>query len=87
MSQDQTTVSPLWARVVRWLGGYVEAGPLLVAIHDQTTPSDDVVEAFLRLCEALGLQATAAAYLEVPALLRAAEERGRAKGRGEANGF
>jgi hypothetical protein len=55
--------------------------------ENQTTPSDDVAEAFLRLCEALGLQATAAAYLEVPALLRAAEERGRAKGRGEANGF
>jgi len=29
------TVSPGWARVVRWLGGYVEAGPLLVAIHDR----------------------------------------------------
>jgi len=41
-----------------------------------TTAAGDVAEAFLRLCEALGIQASALAYLEAPAILRAAEARG-----------
>lgn len=44
--------------------------------HPQTTASKDVTEAFLRLCEALGIPATALAYLEAPRILSAAEARG-----------
>lgn len=42
----------------------------------KTTDQQDVAEAFLRLCKALSIPATALAYLEAPRILRAAEARG-----------
>lgn len=38
--------------------------------------TNEADEAFLRICEALGIQASALAYLEVPTILRAAKARG-----------
>ena len=47
----------------------------VTAIGARKLPSPDKVEeAFVRVCEALGVPATAGAYLEVPRLLAAARE-------------
>ena len=44
-------------------------------MSDDAEARDDIAEAFMRVCEALGIQASPLAYLEVPAIIRSAASR------------